>query len=378
MKKSLNELSEEIDAYFKPMDVHLAHIEHAKYKTLLLLAIVVSLAEIWIIHCVAMLGTPVWLGLFGHMTIVTILAGYALILFKQYDDCRFEAVLCLAILATGPFGAVGVILSLVVHMFSKKTHATFDEFFESLAPSNMKTQSQMIYDDILSGRDDAVDQHSIIPFLDVLSFGNDLQKRQALAKMTKHYQPDFASVFRIALNDPSNMIRVQAATAIARIESQFLKRMNKFSINQSLKNADPKMILAVAEHYDHYAYTGLLDKDNEVMNRNKALELYQQYRLLMPDDHEVCIKIGRIMMRNGDYEQACYWFRHYIDGQEKDGNVNNAVTDWYCESLYAAKHYDELRQFRATSTPVGERTDIHLVSLKDALQLWESGQYATG
>ena len=47
--------------------------------------------------------------------------------------------------------------------------------------------------------------------MDVLSFGNELQKRQALSKAAANFHPNFAPLFRKGLSDNSNTIRVLAA-----------------------------------------------------------------------------------------------------------------------------------------------------------------------
>ena len=419
MKKSLIELSQEIDAHFTPVDAHLALVTKSKGAMVLPLAAAVAAAESWIVYTMMMPGAVLTMGILAHMAIVLLLTLCAWALYRNKGDSRFVIVLCLAVLAAGPFGALGTMLAIIVGMGSRKTYRSFDEFFEGLSPSLQKTRSQVIYEDIMSGRDDASDQHSVIPFLDVISFGSEVQKRQALAKMTNHYQADFAPVFRKALNDPSNMIRVQAATAIARVESQFLKRMNKLSVTKLLAESNPEMLRAVAEHYDNYAYTGLLDKDTEIMNRSKALELYNKYLQLKPDDHDIYVKIGRIMMKNGQHAQACHWFRQYIDRQpppqdipldtqhlgwihearmpsvapaprETGGSsgrntpfmtrkthIPHAISDWYSESLFLAGNYAELRRYRSALPAVSTRDDLHSMALKEALQLWE-GRHANG
>ncbi len=386
MKKTFLELSEQIDAYFKPPDLHIAATEQATGKSALLIAALALAAEIFLIW---QLITGIWSlpqAIIAHMTTTFAVILYALLRLRTRTDARFETILALAIFTSGVFGAAGVILSIVIRIYGVKSHKNFDDFFESISPRIIKSRSERIYEDILSGRDDAVISHTIIPFLDVISFGSDVQKRHALGKMTRHFSPDFAPLFRKALNDSSNMIRVQAATAIARIESQFLKRMNKLSALPVAKLKNPEIMLAVAEHYDNYAYTGLIDRDNEMLNRKKALDLYNEYLNIYPQDHSVYAKIGRIMMRNGNYEKSCYWFERYfaennnqinvetaLDKNSASGNKNHldAISDWYSESLFSLGRYDDLREFAAKAQPAGKRDDLHLISLKQALNLWE-------
>ncbi len=166
--------------------------------------------------------------------------------------------------------------------------------------------------------------------------------------MTSNFQPSFAPAFKKALNDPSNTIRVQAASAITKIENTFMDRLMKLTRVKEQFPKEPVVVKALAEHYDDYAYTGLLDGDRELANRRKALEYYQEYLNLEPRDLEVRTQIGRILMRNKDYNRACEWFKNCIDL----GFVSQSISEWYSEALFASSRFEELRRFALTAPPV--------------------------
>ena len=62
------------------------------------------------------------------------------------------------------------------------------------------------------------------PFNDILSGGSVVQKQLALAKIARYFRPNLAPLLLQAIHDPDAAVRVQAATAMARIERDFMKR----------------------------------------------------------------------------------------------------------------------------------------------------------
>lgn len=367
MKKALRETSAIIDGYLAPPDIHDAERETSGGLITCVISVLVLLAEIWIVRSVLLGGMSLALGLLLHALISVLLLCYARLLLKDREESRFAWLIMVATAGCGPFGAAGTLLTILVFAFSHRRHVSFVDVFETIFPSLLQSRAQRIYDDILIGRDEAGISYSVIPFLDVMAFGSEMQKRTALTKMTTNFHPEFAPVFKKALNDPSNMIRVQAAAAIAKVETMFLKRMIRLSMIASHHRNDKIIVRALADHYDNYAYTGLLDEDRERINRQKALEHYRHYLTLDPDSAMVRARIGRLLLRRGDYADACAWFKECLE----KGDAVESISDWYSEALFACGRYAELREFRATLPPrEREREAIMNPALKESLEFW--------
>jgi len=354
-----------IEDYFAAPDIHEAQRETLRGGWAFLLGAMLCPVEYLLWYAVAIGRLPMAVGLSLHAALVVLLALYAWALLKRGQGNPFILLLLLTVATTGPFGAAGVMLTVMTYAwFTRRAHS-FEEWFESLFPQTAQSMSQNIYADMRMGRDESDKSYNIIPFLDVLSFGADEQKHHALAKMTSHFHPHFAPAFKKALADPSNMIRVQAATAISRIETLFLERMIKLSALMERLGDDPVVVLATAQHYDNYAYTGLLDADREQTNRQKALEYYHTYLRLRPQDLDVRSRIGRLLMRNSDHGKACDWLRQCIN----QGYISGTISQWYSEVLFTSGRYDELRRYRASLTPA-DGQDILQPALREALALW--------
>ncbi len=277
---------------------------------------------------------------FFHIAL-SLIAGLLARAFAGVDrESRFFLLLFISTAALGVFGAAGVALSVVLHQWYMRYAQPFSGWFASIFPSPIHHESEQIFDDIRVGRDESSKPYSVIPFLDVIWYGNEAQKRMALSKMTSRFHPSFAKAFKKALGDSSNSIRIQAATAVSKIENQFMARLMKLNKLHEEQPKNPVVTLALAEHYDNYAFTGILDDDRERHNRSQALKHYQQYLDLRPTDTSTHVKIGRLLMRNGEPLRAIDWLRQSIER----GHRSQALLMWYAEALFACGRYADLRQ----------------------------------
>ncbi|MFO0390132.1 MAG: tetratricopeptide repeat protein [Alphaproteobacteria bacterium] len=332
---------ETIEAYFEGTDIH----DERRVGSCGVAAIFAS-ALFMVLH-----GYNAWLFFFAgsigftkalifHFTLA-LAAGLLAKAFSAIDrEGRFFLLLFVSTLAMGVFGAAGTLLSALLHIWYMRYAQPFTVWFNSIFPSPVTNESQQIYDDIQVGRDESSKPYSVVPFLDVIWYGNEAQKRMALSKMTSRFHPTFAPAFKKALGDSSNSIRIQAATAISKIENQFMHRMMKLNQLHNEQPKNPVITLALAEHFDDYAFTGILDDDRERENRAQALKHYQEYLNLRPTDTETHVKIGRLLMRSNDPLRAIDWLRQSIER----GHKSQALMGWYAEALFACGRFSELRQ----------------------------------
>lgn len=279
------------------------------------------------------------------------------------NDHRFDLLLAITTLCLGVAGAIGTVIAILFFGIYQRYATSFAQWFQSIFPMTPPTLPEEISENILTGRDESATGYSVIPFLDVMSIGSEAQKREALSKMTGKFHPSFAPAFQRALSDENNAIRVQAATSIVKIENHFLERAIQLEALYREYPKDDRLLLALARHYDEYAYTGILDQEREETNRARALESYEQYLKLHPQDAQVRLFVGRLLVRSGKTAQAADWFRQSIDA----GYSTPQMVSWYLEALYTLGRYDELRQF---STRFEGNAAALQPSLTETLQLW--------
>ena len=308
--------------------------------------------------------------------LIHFVAGFAVILFavalhKVGRDTRFMMLLGVATITTGVFGAVGTLFSVLLHFWHMRLAQTFSEWFITIFPKNQRDPSEEVYDNIMFGRDENPLAYNVMPFLEVLEVGSEAQKREAISRMTEGFSPEFAPAFSRALNDDSNSIRVQAATSIAKIEKQFMDRLMKITEVADRHPDDRQVKLILAEHYDNYAFTGILDSERERINRHRALKTYQEYLEAEPNNINIIVKVGRLLLRDNRAIESAEWFKKNIE----NGNDSDSLKIWYFEALYASGNYDELRSLsRSFSSVIAGYEDIR-PQLVSSIKLWAGEKY---
>lgn len=369
MKNELNNNTKSIEAFFAEADIHDLSREKDGGIVTIIVASVVFIVESLLVYWAVKQNLQPAFVLVLHLAVSIMLWIYASALRSSSRENRFAYLLFLVTASTGPYGAAGVVFALIVYFIYRRSSQPFAEWYDSIFPKLTISQAEQVYDDLVVGRDESSRTYSVIPFLDVLSFGSEVQKRQALAKMTSNFHPNFAPAFKKALNADSNTIRVQAASAISKIENQFMTKLMKLTAIMDKHPNEPVVVKALAQHYDDYAYTGLLDADRELTNRQKAYEHYLQYLDMQPADVDVRTRVGRILMRNKDYDKACKWFAQCI----QMGYSSPAIAEWYSEALFNCGKYDELRRYSMHLHQISpENASPAQAILRESLNLWRS------
>lgn len=301
-----------------------------------------------------------------HIAISLVLAVFTYGQYRAGMSVQHMAMLSIVSTMTGIFGAAGALLGFVCTLIFRLKSQHFAEWYESIFPTDRMSESQTIYDSIIEGIDENPSAYGVMPFTDVMRLGSEQQKRRALAKMTSRFSPRFASAFRLALADSSNTIRVQAATAIAKVERDFAAKLERIELARTKDPKNPHLTMALAKFYDDYAFTGVLDSELERLNRERATNTYKSYLQQDPNSAEALIAIGRILFRNKQWEEAAEWFRHAMDR----GVRADAMLVWYFECLFRLGQFRELRR---VMLEYGRRITNHEElpkEIRDAVSLW--------
>ncbi|MDG1287150.1 MAG: hypothetical protein P8P30_06240 [Rickettsiales bacterium] len=356
-----------VDDYLDGADVHEEHYQPITGAPLaMIFCILLAIGHGFNIYLLFWQGTTPLMNLVIHIILVAI-AGFLVSLMGRADlDTRFARLAFVSTSVMSVLGAVGTLLALVQSIFYLRFRSSFEEWYQAIFPTRNLSNSEFIAEEIELGRDEHPIDYAVMSFMDVIEIGNEKQKRDALSKMTASFHPTFAKSFKRALMDDSSAIRVQAATAIARIENRFHERLLKI---ESLHREQPKnqvILKALADHYDDYAYTGLLDEGREMINREKAYGLYMDYLNMRPEDGSVRPKVGRLLIRMNRHEDAAKWFKRCLD----EGYGTDSIKMWYIESLYHIGDFEGLRR-AATSYQVDlNHYQETQPEIADSIYLW--------
>lgn len=297
-------------------------------------AVVALAAECGLLYFAAHTG-KLLLAAAGHGVVVALLVVCTRI--SPRSCSRYIALLWVTTAVFGAFGPAGVLLTIGLERVYAKSATDIEEWHDMLFPPSHVDESAELWRRIGQRASDVSGEQQITPFLDVLAFGSVQQRQTAIAIIVQQFNPAFAPALKAALKDEHNVIRVQAATAIARLENEFLERTIELetAVHEGPDSAD--VIVRLAMHYDDQAFAGLLDATREQECRVKAAAGYRQYLELMPNDHQARFRYARLQQRRGLWPEAERLFHQLVDGGRVD------ACHWYLETLFAQGRFSDLR-----------------------------------
>lgn len=340
---ALTDYYQYVEEVLAPEDVHDANkISPATATNGLFILLSLVLIVLHGFNLYLFIGTTMWpvIPVLIHLVISGITALIAYAQYRKGMDVQHLSLLAIISATTGIFGAVGALLGFIFTVVFRGRSYHFNDWYETIFPTDLPSEPQNIYDSITEGLDENPRTYSVMPFMDVMKLGSENQKRRALAKMTSRFSSRFAPAFKSALNDSNNTIRVQAATAIAKIEREFTSKLERIEMARAERPSDPMITLALAKFYDDYAFTGVLDAELERVNRERAINAYRSYLQQDPNSADAWIAVGRLLFRTQQWAEAAEWFRHALDRGWKTPNM----VLWYFESLFRMNQHRELRR----------------------------------
>lgn len=359
---------EYVEDVLREEDIHESHQANraAENGLFIALGLVLTFVHGLLMYLAIAVGIWPFVVVVLHLIVVgiTIMITYGK--YKAGMDVPFLALLSITTAVTGVFGAAGSLLCLVLYTIFRQTSLSFGEWFNLIFPPDLTSKPEDVYNRIIVGIDENPTAYGVMPFVDVMELGSDMQKHRALSKMTMKFHPRLAPAFQKALRDSSNAVRVQAATSVAKIESDFMKKLERIDKAREKEPHNLHILFALAKFYDDYAFTGLLDPEREVLNREKAIETYQSYLQKDPGNTEAYAAIGRLLFRNKKWEEASLWFRNALDR----GWRMKSMMLWYLECLYRLGKYNELRRTATEYGKIAIESDELPPEVREAVQLW--------
>lgn len=282
---------------------------------------------------------------------------------KNRDDLRFPLLLLLSIFAAGPFGLGGYLILCLLFPLFRSFSIPFIKWFQDLFPE-VPSIYENVFERIRSGWDDYSKVAEVIPFKDIFTYGTLYQKQSVLDAVIKDYTPSYAPVLKMALDDSRNVIRIQAAAIVAKINADFEEKLQNLIKKSSPEN--PVTYLDLAHHFDAHAFTGILDSIREKENQENALHYYREYLKIDPDNKGAWFSVGRLLFRLGSFREAVEWFDSY---KKKFHELEGNARAWYLESLYMLGRYSELAE--AAQSAMKETPEFVLPeSVKETVKVW--------
>ncbi len=304
-----------------------------------------------------------------HIAIFIVLGWWVYFNYIKQEDLRIPLLLWLSVTGSGVFGALTCLVTITLYYLYIKTASSFAEWLASIFPERKEAHSD-VYERLKFGWDDFSEKRGVIPFRDIIALGTTNQKRMALVKMSRHFKPSFAPALLAAVNDESNPIRVQAATIISKLENEFFHVIMEMEEELEKNPEDGNLLRKIADRCDAYAYSGLLDREQQDRLRIKAIVHYKGYLEITPDDADAIFALGRLYLRCHKPQEAYSVFRKTI---KLKGEVTANIVPWYMEALFNIGRITELKEFAYNNLDKIDKDNRHLLHIYEMAKLWALG-----
>ncbi len=312
-----------------------------------------------------------------HLGVVVTLALWTGLSHHSGQGRQLAYLLTLLTAVLGPFGTGGTLFTSGLYYWFKRSATPFSEWYESLFPDFEHPEIKKIYEKAVDESIFHPQKNPVIPFIDVLHYGTINQKQAMIVLLIKNHHGKFANVLRKALEDSDGSVRVLAAKGMTKIEQYFLdQNMELESRYRGNKISHSEFLKTQIENDDEYLYSGILDDIRAREVRIRSLKACKKYLRLHPEDLDIRFIMGRILLRDGQSDQAFDWFEDCIE----KGFTSPKIYAWYFECMYrmgefkklqekAALYFDKIEKFKAVFQPdvyevikvwAGQRIDTHL------------------
>jgi hypothetical protein len=305
----------------------------------LVLSFGAAVAEMLLLAAGLLALAPVSSLLMAHLAITSLLLLAAVALWQGGGRSPLFLLFVVTTATMGPLGSLGSALCAALHWPLSRRATPFEAWYASLFPQSEASRTSDLYKRIALRGGGPEISSSAAPFADVMALGTVRQKQGVLTIIGDEFRPSFAPALLNALNDAEASIRVQAATAMARVEGRLLERGMALEERHLADPSSAETLLALARHHDDYANNGIIDTARAQAERWQALEFYGRVAELRPDTPGVGLATGRLLLRLGEPEQAF----EYLRAAAADASATPEALAWYLECLFRLRRTDLLR-----------------------------------
>jgi hypothetical protein len=335
----------------------------------LLMALVTAIIEVGLVMLLR--TTPESWGIaaavhFGTSAVVAV-AGLARP--DERDEHRMMQTLAVTLPFFGPFAPVMMLMTYPFYLRFRATATPFETWYRELFPKDEGVLAARLYQSIVRRELPGGDYTPVVSYMDMIAHGTVDQRIAVIATVARNFRPVFAPVLKAAIADNNPEVRVQAATATAKLTDDFVSRVQGLEAHLAKSPDDVARMRQLAKAYDEYAYTGILDEALEQNNRQRALQLWLNYCERAPDDRDALLAVGRLLMRLERHGLAAQW----LEKTFAEGRATRQAVLWYMEVLYAQGRTDALRAIAAqTVTDLAQDRTLSPKAVS-AAQLWATG-----
>ena len=276
-----------------------------------------------------------------HTTIVIVLIIITAINYKRDRDINLYATLVLLTAFIGLFGSVTATVVIVRYMLYSRDAESFSDWLESLFPEENHKESHKLAERIKFGLNNK-DEEYVESYYDLMAYGSTTDKQTLIARATRYFTPTMAPILILALQDENNIIRVQAAASIAKIENNLFSSYNEY---EKVLDTDPHSYqhnLKYSISCIDYMQSGILGPKRTQEIGFQTVKILKKCIELSPADNTPQFLIGKVYIILDEVEKAYIITKKII--KEADFIIPDLI-QIYLICLYKLGKYSKLRSF---------------------------------
>ena len=336
----------------------------ANLRRAVVVATASSAAECAIAFCWLVRGLPAWAALSAHAVVITGLAVWSCCSAEARADIRLPLLLAVSTAALGPVGATGTLLTAILARRHLRRARPFEEWYRSIFLDTEEAANAKLLAEI-EGEEPA-EAEPVTSFSDVLAFGSLRQKQDLIAFISRNFRSEFGPILKQALSDRESVIRVQAATAMSRLESSITERTLDLRQRVRQNPRQPEALRALARHYDTWLFSGILDPKREEDILAAAIEVYRECLAAEPGNPETQLAAGRLLLRKKRCREASECFEKILDAP----STASRAALWQMESLFHLRKFEEMRRLAREWSACREPSAGYPREAVEAIRLW--------
>jgi polysaccharide biosynthesis protein PelE len=270
-----------------------------------------------------------------HLLVLLILTAYVYFIYRREENLLYPLILLALTLGAGPFGLGAFLLVVIFYPLFSYFATPESIWFEGLFPKPSQTLFERIIQRIGSRWNDYNKLHEASSFKNLFTYGSLLDKQMVLDAIIEDFDPQYSPLLNLALQDPQNAVRIQAAAIVTKIEYDFDNELYRMqNLHQEFPD-DLGFLLQLAKHADGYASLGILNVLRQEEMASLAIQYYRDYFKAKPDNKNIWLDIGRLLFYKKDYAAYFAW---YEEGEKRFGSLPTIYHSWYLESEYSLGH----------------------------------------
>jgi hypothetical protein len=289
---------------------------------------------------------------------------------SKWDE-RFPELFFYLIAFLGPFGGGVFLVSLLLYFVVKSQISSIEKTITDFFPIDPEDElSFRIYERIRYGLDVFDPKKVPYSFEDVMHYGSVNQKKTAIERILKYFRPELSKPLLIALGDKNNSVRIMAANAVARIDSQYTTKLQTLEVNARKYPKEYQRLLDFADQSVWQSNLEILDEERRKKLRQRASDLYLEYLQKVPSDKSVKLSIAKLHYLNGEHDKAMRELRTIL---EENKEIDTEALVLLMRTLFAEKQYKDMHALaRKEGLAIKGGTPLH-EQLVDELLLWKRG-----